>query len=230
MAKDYLLRGPSNWFWKREGLRMMMLTKRVQNISHFWKFRVWQWLWRRGWGWAPFSNKTKTSTPSAASSRTRTSPPDSKWRNMDVNNWWNWMVFLPKKWATLQSCYCDKPGPTQLAVTHVQDIKSSFELFIPDSIQKIILDCSNLEGRCVFGERWKEMDQIHLRTPKAYFGVLILAGVFRSKGESTESLWDAETGKNLSVHQCLWKTSTKFPGLSVLITETTDQLDGRETS
>lgn len=171
MAKDYLLRGPSNWFWKRDGLRMMMSRKRFQNISHFWKF--WQWLWRRGWGWAPFSNKTKTSTPSAASSRTRTSPPDSKWRNMDVNNWWNWIV-LPKKWATLQSCYCDKPGPTRLTVTHVQDIKSSFELFIPDSIQKIIQDCSNIEGRCVFGERWKEMDQIHLRTPKAYFASMSL--------------------------------------------------------
>ena len=31
----------------------------------------------------------------------------------------------------------------------------------------------------------------------AYFGVLILAGVFRSNGESTESLWDAETAGEL---------------------------------
>lgn len=38
------------------------------------------------------------------------------------------------------------------------------------------------------------MDQNDLQ---AYFGVLILAGVFRSKGESTESLWDAETGREL---------------------------------
>ncbi|XP_034040753.1 piggyBac transposable element-derived protein 5-like [Thalassophryne amazonica] len=87
-----------------------------------------------------------------------------------------------------------QPGPTQMAVTHTQDIKSSFELFIPDSIQKIILDCTNLEGRCVFGERWKEMGQTHLH---AYFGVLILAGVFRSKGESAQSLWDAETGREI---------------------------------
>lgn len=84
------------------------------------------------------------------------------------------------------------PGPTLMAVTHVQDIMSNFELFIPDTIQKIILDCTNLEERRVFGERWKEMDQTHLH---AYFGVLILAGVFRSNGESRESLWDAETGR-----------------------------------
>lgn len=31
----------------------------------------------------------------------------------------------------------------------------------------------------------------------AYFGVLILAGVFRSKGEATESLWHEETGREL---------------------------------
>ena len=83
-----------------------------------------------------------------------------------------------------------QPGATQIAVTHVQDIKYIFEL--PDTIQKIILNCTNLEGRHVFGERWKGMDQTHLH---AYFGVLILAGVFRSNGESTESLWDAETGR-----------------------------------
>lgn len=87
-----------------------------------------------------------------------------------------------------------QPGPTRMAVTRVQDIKSSFELFIPDSIQKIILDGTNLEGTRVFGERWKEIDQTHLQ---ADFGALILAGVFRSKGESTESLWDAETGREL---------------------------------
>jgi hypothetical protein len=36
----------------------------------------------------------------------------------------------------------------------------------------------------------REMDQTNLR---AYFWVLIIAGVFRSTGESTESLWDAQT-------------------------------------
>ena len=45
-----------------------------------------------------------------------------------------------------------QPGQTRMVVTHVQDIKSSFELFIPDTIQKIILDCTNLEGRYVFGD------------------------------------------------------------------------------
>lgn len=34
-----------------------------------------------------------------------------------------------------------QPGPTRMAVSNVQDIKSSFELFRPYSLQSIILDC-----------------------------------------------------------------------------------------
>ncbi|XP_076608401.1 LOW QUALITY PROTEIN: uncharacterized protein LOC143333911 [Chaetodon auriga] len=84
------------------------------------------------------------------------------------------------------------PGPTRMAVTRVRDIKSAFELVMPNSIQKIILEMTNLEGRRVFGEEWKELDKTHL---DAYFGLLILAGVYKSKDESTASLWDAETGR-----------------------------------
>ena len=90
------------------------------------------------------------------------------------------------------ACQCGKDATRADADTHVQNIMYSNELFIPDTIQIIILDCANLDGMCVFEERWKEMDQTHLH---AYFGVLILAGVFRSNGESIASLWDAETGR-----------------------------------
>lgn len=81
-----------------------------------------------------------------------------------------------------------QPGPSQMAVSHVQDM-SCFKLFIPDSIQRIILDCTNLQGRRAFGDRWKEIDKTHLH---AYFRVSMLDRLFRSK-----PLWDAETG--------LWK-------------------------
>ena len=36
------------------------------------------------------------------------------------------------------------PGPTRMAVTRVTDIKSAFELVMPNSIQKIILEMTNL--------------------------------------------------------------------------------------
>lgn len=84
------------------------------------------------------------------------------------------------------------PGPTRYAISRVDDIKSSFQLFLPESIERIVLDMTNLEGRRVFGDTWKELDQADLH---AYMGLLILAGVYRSNHEATMSLWDAESGR-----------------------------------
>ncbi|KAL3967747.1 aryl hydrocarbon receptor [Sarotherodon galilaeus] len=72
------------------------------------------------------------------------------------------------------------PGPTQYAISRVDDIKSSFQLFLPESIEEIILEMTNLEGKHVFGDTWREIDLVDLQ---AYIGLLILA-----------ELWDAESG------------------------------------
>ncbi|XP_059209533.1 piggyBac transposable element-derived protein 4-like [Centropristis striata] len=84
------------------------------------------------------------------------------------------------------------PGPTRFAVTRVDDIESAFQLFISPPIEKIILDMTNLEGRRVFQEKWKPLDPTDLH---AYIGILVLAGVYRSKGEATASLWNEENGR-----------------------------------
>lgn len=84
------------------------------------------------------------------------------------------------------------PGPTRHAVAHAQDIASTFYMFITPAIEKIILEMTNLEGFRKYGDNWKRMDEIDLR---AYIGLLILAGVYRSRGEATCSLWDAESGR-----------------------------------
>ncbi|XP_029699299.1 uncharacterized protein [Takifugu rubripes] len=84
------------------------------------------------------------------------------------------------------------PGPTRFAVTRVDDIISTFQLFISPPIEKIILEMTNLEGRRVFQEKWKPLDQTDLH---AYIGILVLAGMYRSKGEATSSLWDEEYGR-----------------------------------
>ena len=54
------------------------------------------------------------------------------------------------------------PGPTRYAISRVDEIKSSFQLFLPESIERIVLDMTNLEGRRVFGDTWKELDQADL--------------------------------------------------------------------
>nr|XP_054600172.1 piggyBac transposable element-derived protein 4-like [Nothobranchius furzeri] len=84
------------------------------------------------------------------------------------------------------------PGPTRFAVTRVDNIHSAFHLFIPSPIEKIILDMTNLEGRRVFQQKWKPMDLTELH---AYIGILVLAGVYRSKGEANASLWNEENGR-----------------------------------
>ncbi|XP_071750246.1 uncharacterized protein [Lepeophtheirus salmonis] len=76
----------------------------------------------------------------------------------------------------------------------ISDILSSFELFLSDSIQKMILDMTNLEGGRVFGNEWSVIGKLEL---KAYFRIHTLVGVYRSKGETTKSLWDSETGRTI---------------------------------
>lgn len=44
----------------------------------------------------------------------------------------------------------------------------------------------------MFGEAWKEINHASL---KAYFGLLLLAGVYRSCGEAMECLWDDVKGR-----------------------------------
>nr|XP_020457618.1 piggyBac transposable element-derived protein 4-like [Monopterus albus] len=85
-----------------------------------------------------------------------------------------------------------EPGPTTMAISHVSDIKSAFHVLMPDLFLQIILDCTNHEGRRVYREKWKVMDMILLY---AYLGLLYLAGVFKSNGESLYSLWSAENGR-----------------------------------
>lgn len=65
-----------------------------------------------------------------------------------------------------------------MAVTHVTDIKSAFELLNPSSIQKNILEMTHQEGRHVFREKSNELDETHLH---AYLGIPILAGVHKSR-------------------------------------------------
>ncbi|XP_045064895.1 piggyBac transposable element-derived protein 4-like [Coregonus clupeaformis] len=87
-----------------------------------------------------------------------------------------------------------RPGPTRQAVGQARDILSTFRLFFTPEIEDIILEMTNLEGVRKCGGRWKAMDSTDLR---AYVGLLILAGVYRSRGEAASSLWDAESGRTI---------------------------------
>ncbi|XP_039550046.1 piggyBac transposable element-derived protein 4-like, partial [Pimephales promelas] len=106
----------------------------------------------------------------------------------------SWSHSPPERQGRLSAANVIKmvPGPTRYAVSHVQDIKSAFDLFITPSIEKDVLEMTNLEGKRVYGDDWKDFDVTDLQ---AYIGLLILAGVYKSKGEATASLWNADTGR-----------------------------------
>lgn len=86
------------------------------------------------------------------------------------------------------------PGITTFAVSRASDINSCFQLFIPFQLKKIIMNMTNLEGKKVFGDLWKDIDEECL---DAYIGLHLLAGVYRSCNEATDSLWNASTGRNI---------------------------------
>ncbi|CAD7079677.1 unnamed protein product [Hermetia illucens] len=85
-----------------------------------------------------------------------------------------------------------QPGITRYTASRISDIQSSFDLFLPPQLETIILRNTNREGRRVLGATFEDIDTPTLR---AYIGLLILAGVYRSNNEATESLWDAEIGR-----------------------------------
>lgn len=55
-----------------------------------------------------------------------------------------------------------------------------------------MLDCTNCHGRATNGDCWTSVTLPELQ---AFLGLLILAGVYRSQGESIKSLWSEGTGQ-----------------------------------
>lgn len=84
-------------------------------------------------------------------------------------------------------------GPTHYAAARIRDPASSFSLFLTEEIVQLTVDMTNLHGRRSVTD-WREMDCDELR---AYVGLLILSGVYRSRDESSLSLWGEKYGRDI---------------------------------
>ena len=84
-----------------------------------------------------------------------------------------WSIFPLEQQGRLSAANIIKmvAGPTRHAVNHVQNIKSASELLITPSIEKDILEMTNLEGRRGYGDSWKDLDVTHLQ---AYTGLQVV--------------------------------------------------------
>ncbi|XP_019210866.1 piggyBac transposable element-derived protein 4-like [Oreochromis niloticus] len=87
-------------------------------------------------------------------------------------------------------------GPTEEAVAAARDEASAFMAYFPPEIEDSVIAMTNLEAdrRRPAIDGWKPMGRVEFR---AYVGLLVLAGVYRSRGEACESLWDAESGRSV---------------------------------
>ncbi|KAM3618245.1 uncharacterized protein V6R79_017929 [Siganus canaliculatus] len=84
------------------------------------------------------------------------------------------------------------PGITRHAISRIANMGDYFDFFITDDILKVIVQMTNLEAQRVHGDSWKSVDIVEIR---GYIGLLLLVGVFRSRGELTRSLWGEDTGR-----------------------------------
>ncbi|KAL3970568.1 tumor necrosis factor alpha-induced protein 2 [Sarotherodon galilaeus] len=88
-------------------------------------------------------------------------------------------------------------GPTEEAATAAgRDEVSTFMAFFPPEIEDRVIAMTNLEAsrRRPAPYGWKPMGRAEFQ---AYVGLLILAGVYRSRCEACESLWDSESGRSV---------------------------------
>ncbi|XP_053148503.1 uncharacterized protein LOC128343447 isoform X3 [Hemicordylus capensis] len=85
------------------------------------------------------------------------------------------------------------PGVTTHAIEQVTECLSScLFLFFSPSMLDLVLECSNKYGVECCGDAWEPISENELC---AYLGLRILAGVYRSCGESLEELWSSEDGR-----------------------------------
>lgn len=135
------------------------------------------------------STSVSTSDPSSESEEDTQDP-------VRKNEWTakSGQVWAPSNAETLRYMQAPTgmmPGPTRYAISRIHDVASSFDLFFTPNMIKLIVQMTNLYGRrSVSG--WSDTDDQEIR---AYIGLLILASVYRSKGESTRSLWDDRNGR-----------------------------------
>ncbi|XP_039951550.1 uncharacterized protein LOC120768861 [Bactrocera tryoni] len=85
-----------------------------------------------------------------------------------------------------------RPGVTRFASSRVNNIRDSFLLLFPSSLSKIIIENSNNYGKYLHGSNHLEIDEELFH---AYLGILLLAGVYKSKNETLHDLFEEYCGR-----------------------------------
>ena len=80
----------------------------------------------------------------------------------------------------------EQKGPIKMASQWCgRSPESAFKLFITEDMVSVIVTCTNAEGLLQVGQNWISTTQDEMYT---FFGLLLLAGVYRAKNSSADEL------------------------------------------
>ena len=82
-------------------------------------------------------------------------------------------------------------GPSRFAERSRDSIESCFTIYMRKNLLKVIRKWTNAEGKVVYENDWKEIDQLEI---KKFIGLIILIGLYKSKHEYVAQLWNQEGG------------------------------------
>jgi hypothetical protein len=87
----------------------------------------------------------------------------------------------------------EEAGPTKQAFSKCgRSPEEAFKLFITEEMVSAIVKYTNKEGRLRYKQAWKELTCEEMYV---FFGLLMLAGVYRSKNSAVIELWSATDGR-----------------------------------
>ena len=111
----------------------------------------------------------------------------------DTNEIWKRLPYSTERQHRRQDILRESSGPTRQAIQNGcgDSPLQSFKCFLSTDIVQFIVQHTNEEGRRK-ENNWKEttVDELY-----KFFGLLLLAGVYRAKNESVEQLWNKIHGR-----------------------------------
>ena len=119
------------------------------------------------------------------------SPATLKSKSGDIV-WMTWPVEQVTGRRAAENVMHIKPGPTRFATRNVDSPVSAFRLFMRDPLLNEIEKWTNIEGKNVFADKWKNVGRDELL---CYLGILILIGVYRAKNEPISDMWNQKRGR-----------------------------------
>lgn len=104
-------------------------------------------------------------------------------------------------------------GLSRYANRNVDSIESTFGLFFTLTLLREILKWTNKEGKRVYANGWKDLDEIELR---CFIGLLIIAGVEKAHNKPIIQLWNKEDGRPIFSHSM---ARTRFQEITRYVTK-----------